>query len=70
MILLQEKNEKLKQEVEKLKRDLIELKGNSCVQPGQDNRDDMVKKFEEGSNRALLSNSTKDESQVEKGIKA
>jgi hypothetical protein len=39
------------QEVEKVKEDLSKLKGKSQVQPCQDNRDNMVKKLEKGSNR-------------------
>jgi hypothetical protein len=39
------------QEVERLNVDLSKLKGKSQVQPCQDNRDNMVKKLEKGSNR-------------------
>jgi hypothetical protein len=39
----------LKQEVEKLKRDLYMSKGENQVQPSQDNCDNMVKKHEKGS---------------------
>jgi hypothetical protein len=38
------------QEVEKLKEDLSKLKGKIQVQPCQDNRENMVKKLEKGSN--------------------
>jgi hypothetical protein len=42
-------NDKLKQEVEKLQKDLYVLKEKSKVQPSQDNRESMVKKLEKGS---------------------
>jgi hypothetical protein len=42
-------NKKLKEEVERLKRDLIQLKGKCNSQPSQDNREYMVKKLEKGS---------------------
>ncbi|KAG2632410.1 hypothetical protein PVAP13_2NG087100 [Panicum virgatum] len=42
-------NELLKQEVERLSKDLIKLKGKSVVQPSQNNRETMVKKLEKGS---------------------
>ena len=41
-------NDELKQEVEKLMKDLARLKGKSIVQPSQDNREDTVKKLEKG----------------------
>jgi hypothetical protein len=47
--LIAQENDELKQEVEKLKRDLYVLKGESQVQPSQDNCDDVVKKLEKGS---------------------
>jgi hypothetical protein len=50
--LIAKKNDELKQEVEMLMKDLYRLKGKgieSNVQPSQDNREDMVKKFEKGS---------------------
>ena len=50
--LIAKKNDELKQEVERLMKDLARLKGKgieSNVQPSQDNRDDMVKKLEKGS---------------------
>jgi hypothetical protein len=47
--LVAQENDELKQEVEKLKRDLYLLKGESQVQPSQDNHDNMVKKLEKGS---------------------
>ena len=45
-------NDELKQEVERLMKDLYRLKGkgiDSNVQPSQDNRENMVKKLEKGS---------------------
>ena len=47
--LIAKKNNELKQEVQRLMRDLARLKGKSIVQPSQDNREDMVKKLEKGS---------------------
>ena len=50
--LIAKKNDELKQEVERLMKDLYRLKGNGIennVQPSQDNREDMVKKLEKGS---------------------
>jgi hypothetical protein len=47
--LIAEENDKLKQEVEKLQKDLYVLKEKSKVQPSQDNRESMVKKLEKGS---------------------
>ena len=50
--LIAKENDELKQEVERLMMDLYRLKGKgmeSNVQPSQDNREDMVKKFEKGS---------------------
>jgi hypothetical protein len=49
--LIAKENDQLMQEVEKFKEDLSKLKGKSQVQPCQDNRDNMVKKLEKGSNR-------------------
>jgi hypothetical protein len=49
--LIAKENDQLMQEVERLKDDLSKLKGKSQVQPCQDNRDNMVKKLEKGSNR-------------------
>jgi hypothetical protein len=43
------KNVEVKQEVEKLHKDLYVLKDKSKVQPSQDNREDMVNKLEKGS---------------------
>src|SRR6185312_14095285 len=40
--LIAKENDKLKQEVEMLMKDLAKLKGKSIVQPSQDNREDMV----------------------------
>ena len=53
MIPLQ-KNEELKEEVERLKRDLIQLKGKCNTQPSQDNHEDMVKKLEKRSTEACI----------------
>ena len=55
--LIAKKNDELKQEVERLMKDLARLKGKSTesksiesnVQPSQDNREDIVKKLEKGS---------------------
>ena len=47
--LIAKENDELKQEVERLMKDLARLKGKSIVQSSQDNREDMVKKFEKGS---------------------
>jgi cell division protein FtsB len=47
--LIAKENDKLKQEVDKLQKDLCVLKGKSKVQPSQDNCEDMVKKLENGS---------------------
>jgi len=49
--LIAKENDDLKQEVEKLMKDLARLKGKSIesnVQPSQDNREDIVKKLEKG----------------------
>ncbi|TVU06931.1 hypothetical protein EJB05_46967, partial [Eragrostis curvula] len=46
---LENKNDNLVREVEKLKNELRVLRGKGHVQPSQDNRDDMVKKLEKGS---------------------
>ena len=40
------KNLELKEEVKRLKKDVIRLKGWEKAQPSQDNRDNMVKKLE------------------------
>jgi len=48
--LIAEENDQLKREVEELKIEMIKLKSKGQVQPSQDNRDDMVKKLEKGSN--------------------
>jgi hypothetical protein len=45
----------LNKEVERLRKDVIRLKGKDKAQPSQDNRDNMVKKLEKGSNLALPS---------------
>jgi valyl-tRNA synthetase len=47
--LIAQENNELKQEVEKLKRDLYVLKEEIQVQPSQDNHDDVVKNLEKGS---------------------
>src|SRR6185436_15410885 len=50
--LITKENDELKQEVQRLIKDLARLKGKSIesnVQPSQDNREDMVKKLEKGS---------------------
>ena len=50
--LIAKENDELKQEVERLMKDLYKLKGKdieSNVQPSQDNREDMVKKLKKGS---------------------
>ena len=50
--LIAKENDELKQEVERLMKDLYRLKGKSIennVQPSQDNREDIVKKLVKGS---------------------
>jgi hypothetical protein len=47
--LIAKENDELKQEVEKLQKDLYVLKEKSKVQPSQDNCEDMVKKLEKES---------------------
>ena len=50
--LIAKENDELKQEVERLMKDLARLKDKSIesnVQPSQDNREDIVKKLEKGS---------------------
>jgi hypothetical protein len=47
--LIAKENDQLKQEVEKLQKNLYVLKEKIKVQPSQDNREDMVKKLEKGS---------------------
>ena len=47
-------NEQLKEEVEMLKRDLIQWKGKCNAQPSQDNHEDMMKKLEKGSTDACI----------------
>jgi hypothetical protein len=47
--LIAEENDQLKQEVEKLQKDLYVLKEKSKVQPSQDNRESIVKKPKKGS---------------------
>jgi NAD-dependent DNA ligase len=41
--------QELKEENEKLRTSLTQLKGKCIAQPSQDNRDDMVKKLETGT---------------------
>jgi cobalamin biosynthesis Co2+ chelatase CbiK len=48
-VLIAEENDKLKQEVEKLQKDLYVLKEKSKVQSSQDNRESIVKKLEKES---------------------
>jgi hypothetical protein len=45
-------NVEFKEEVERLRNDVIRLKGKERAQPSQDNRVNMVKKLEKGSNLA------------------
>ena len=45
-------NYELKEEVERLRKDVIRLKDKEKAQPSQDNRKNMVKKLERGSNLA------------------
>jgi hypothetical protein len=45
-------NHELKEEVERLRKDVIRLKGKDEAEPSQDNRDNMVKKLVKGSNLA------------------
>ena len=52
--LIAEENDELKREVEELKMEMIKLKSKGQVQPSQDNRNDMVKKLEKGSNSTTL----------------
>ncbi|RLM78895.1 putative Ruda gag-pol polyprotein [Panicum miliaceum] len=47
--LIAKENDELKKEVERLVKDLTRLKGKSIVQTSQDNREDMVKKLENGA---------------------
>jgi len=49
-----EENDELKREVEELKIEMIKLKNKGQVQPSQDNRDNMVKKLERGSNSTVF----------------
>ena len=48
-VLIAQENVELMKEVEKLKKDLSELKEKSQVKPSQDNCVNMVKKLEKGS---------------------
>jgi hypothetical protein len=47
-------NEELKEEIERIRRDLIQWKGKCNAQPSQDNREDMVEKLEKGSTEACI----------------
>jgi type IV secretory pathway VirB4 component len=47
--LIAKENDELKQEVEKIQKDLYVLKEKSKVHTSQENREDMVKKLEKGS---------------------
>jgi ribosomal protein L29 len=47
-------NKEIKEEVERLKRDLIQLKGKCNAQPSQDNHEYMVKKLEKESTKAFI----------------
>jgi sugar-specific transcriptional regulator TrmB len=47
-------NEELKEKVERLKRDLIQLKEKCNAQPSEDNYEYMVKKLEKGSTEACM----------------
>ena len=47
-------NKELKEEVERLRRDLIQWKVKCNAQPSQDNHEDMVKKLEKGSTEACI----------------
>ena len=49
-----QENKELKEEVERLKGDLIQLKEKCKVQPSQGNHEDMVKKLEKGSTVACM----------------
>ena len=46
--IIAKENDELKQEVQWLMKDLARMKAKS-IEPSQDNREDMVKKFEKGS---------------------
>ena len=52
--LIAEENDELKREVEELKIEMIKLKSKGQVQPSQDNRENMVKKLEKGSNSTIF----------------
>jgi uncharacterized protein YlxW (UPF0749 family) len=45
----EKENNELKEEKERLRRSLTQLKGKCHAQPSQDNRDNMVKKLEKGT---------------------
>jgi ribosomal protein L29 len=51
---IKKENKELKEEVERLKRDLIQLKGKCNTQPSQDNHEYMVKELEKGSTEACM----------------
>ncbi|PUZ51049.1 hypothetical protein GQ55_6G138700 [Panicum hallii var. hallii] len=49
MLEVANENKVLKQEVERLSKELTKMKGKSIIQPSQDNHETMVKKLEKGS---------------------
>ncbi|KAJ1256704.1 hypothetical protein BS78_K330600 [Paspalum vaginatum] len=52
--LIAKVNDDLKQEVEKLKKDLMSIKGKDIAQPSQDNREVMVDKLAKGSTNSKI----------------
>ena len=52
--LIAEENDELKWEVEELKIEMVKFKSKGQVQPSQDNRKNMVKKLEKGSNSTIF----------------
>ena len=61
-------NIELKEEVKRLKKDVIQLKGKEKAQPFQDNRDNTVKKLEKGSNLAF--SKTQQKNHLSSNVKA
>ena len=61
-------NNELKEEVEKLRKDVIWLKGEEKAQPSQDNHENMVTKLEKGSN--LASSKTQQKNHNSSNVKA
>jgi hypothetical protein len=61
-------NHELKEEVERLKKDVIRLKDKEKAQPSQDNRDNTVKKLEKGSNLAF--SKTQQKNHLSNNVKA